>query len=332
MSYELATACVMLAALTLYVLFGGADYGAGVWDLLARGPRASAQRDLIAHAIGPVWEANHVWLILVIVLFFTGFPLAFGAVMTSLHAPLSLMLVGIVLRGSAFTFRAYDPSERARRRWNRVFSIPSVVTPVLLGSIIGAIATGQVGLAPDRQARAVVWLGPFPIVVGLFALAIFAYLAAVYLTLETTDPQLRDDFRLRALISAVIVGVLAFAVYQIASTDAPDLIRGLGSSAWGLPVRAATGAFAIAAIAALWTRRYRIARIAAMAQVTLILFGCALAQYPLLVPPDLTIESSSAPPLVHKFLLAALAAGSLILIPSIVYLFRVFKVHTFKRV
>ena len=149
-----AVAVVMLLALVIYALFGGADYGAGVWDLLARGPRATAQRELIAHAIGPVWEANHVWLIIVIVLLFTGFPSAFSAIMTTLHVPLSLMLIGIVLRGSAFTFRSYDNSEVGKRRWNRVFSIPSVVTPMLLGAVIGAIATGQPGRSGFGPASA----------------------------------------------------------------------------------------------------------------------------------------------------------------------------------
>src|SRR5947208_13796055 len=122
MSLAVALAAVILAALTLYALFGGADYGGGVWDLLARGPRAKAQRDLIAHAIGPVWEANHVWLILVIVVLFTAFPGAFFVVMTRLHLPITLMLIGIVLRGSAFTFRNYDTSPGADRRWNHRFS------------------------------------------------------------------------------------------------------------------------------------------------------------------------------------------------------------------
>src|ERR1700722_8524435 len=130
-----AVALVMLASLTLYALFGGADYGGGVWDLLVSGPRRKAQRELIAHAIGPVWEANHVWLILVVVVLFTAFPEAFFVVMTRLHLPLSLMLVGIVLRGSAFTFRNYDLSQGADRRWNHRFSIPSAITPILLGTI-----------------------------------------------------------------------------------------------------------------------------------------------------------------------------------------------------
>src|SRR3954471_3116805 len=130
----------ILASLTIYALTGGADYGGGGLDLLARGPRAEGQRALIARAIGPVWEANHVWLILVVVVLFTAFPPAFAAVTTGLHLPLSVMLVGIVLRGSAFTFLHYDASERNRRRWGRAFALPSVATPVLLGVVVGALA------------------------------------------------------------------------------------------------------------------------------------------------------------------------------------------------
>jgi len=325
-------ALVMLIALIVYALLGGADYGAGVWDLLASGPRAGAQRDLIARAIGPVWEANHVWLIVVIVLLFTGFPRAFSAVMTALHVPLSLMLIGVVLRGSAFAFRSNDPSEIARRRWNPVFSIPSVVTPVLLGAIIGAIATGEPGRIVEAGGSVPffsTWLRPFPMVVGLFALNLFAYLAAVYLTLETTDPRLREDFRLRALASAVTLGGVAWVVYWMAKTDAPLVYEGLRHEAWGGPLRYATGAFAVSAIAALWTRRYHLARLAAMIQAALILWGSAMAQNPWLVPPHIDVAGSAAPPIVLKLLLIALGLGSLILVPSLVYLFRVFKGHTF---
>lgn len=327
---EAAVATAMLVALTAYALFGGADFGAGVWDLLARGPRAQAQREVIAHAISPIWEANHVWLIIVVVLLFTGFPSAFAAIMTALHVPLSLMLIGIVLRGSAFTFRTYDNTERGKRRWNRAFSIPSVLTPVLLGAVMGAIATGRLQSRPERVDQlSFSWLSPFPMVVGLFTLAIFSYLAAVYLTLETDEPGVADDFRRRALLAAIAVGVLAYAVYVLARRAAPLVFQGLDASRWGLPVRVATGFFATLALAGLWTRRYQVARAAAMAQVALILWGCALAQHPYLVPPDLTVSNSAAPPLVHKMLLAALGAGSLVLFPSIYYLFHLFKGHTF---
>jgi cytochrome d ubiquinol oxidase subunit II len=326
-------AAVMLVALIVYALLGGADYGAGVWDLAARGPRAEAQRELIAHAIGPVWEANHVWLIVIVVLLFTSFPEAFTVVMTTLHIPLSLMLIGIVLRGSAFTFRSYDATELARRRWNRVFSIPSVVTPVLLGAVIGAIATGEPGRAVEAGGAVPLlstWLRPFPIAVGLFALNIFAYIAAVYLTLETSDPKLQDDFRRKALISAVTLGVVAWVVYLLAKDSAPLVYEGLKHTHWGAPLRYATGAMAITAIAALILRWFTLARLAAAAQVAMILWGAAAAQYPYIVPPHLDMTRGVAPPIVHKLLLIALGAGSLILIPSLVYLFRVFKGHTFQ--
>lgn len=327
-----AVAGVMLLALVVYALFGGADYGAGVWDLLARGPRADAQRELIAHAIGPVWEANHVWLIVVIVLLFTGFPAAFSAVMTTLHVPLSLMLVGVVLRGSAFTFRSYDNTDAGRRRWNRVFSIPSVVTPILLGAVIGAIATGEPGRAAAGDGAVplfTTWLRPFPIAVGLFALNTFAYIAAVYLTLEAHDRTLSDDFRTRALVAAITLGGMAWVVYRLARSEAPLVFQGLDASPWGWPVRIATGGFAILTILALVMRWFHVARTAAMIQVALILWGCALAQYPLLVPPTIGVADGAAPPIVQKLLLAALAAGSVVLLPSIYYLFRVFKGHTF---
>jgi cytochrome d ubiquinol oxidase subunit II len=184
---------------------------------------------------------------------------------------------------------------------------------------------------PERAADLLTpWLSPFPIVVGLFTLAIFSYLAAVYLTLETDDPNLSDDFRIRALLTAVVVGVLAYAVYLLARSQAPLVIRGLGASRWGLPIRVATGLFAILALAGLWFRRYRLARTAAIAQVALILWGCALALQPYIVPPDLTLFNSAAPPIVHKLLVVALCAGSLVLFPSIYYLFRIFKAHTFQ--
>ena len=322
-------AAIMLIALSIYAVFGGADFGAGLWDLFARGPRADRQRDVIAHAIGPVWEANHVWLILVVVLLFTAFPPAFAAIMVALHVPLTLMLVGIVIRGSAFTFRSYDNTELGKRRWNRAFAIPSVLTPVLLGMIVGAIASGRLPAHPERVGDYFApSLAPFPIAVGLFTLLIFAYLAAVYLTLEADEPDLSDDFRRRALIAAVAVGGMAWVVYLLARAHALPVFRGLNASPWGFPVRMATGACAIAAIGGLWARRYRLARAAAMVQVVLILWGCALAQAPYLVPPRLTVHNSAAPPATLRFLLVALGAGALVLFPSIYYLFRVFKGNT----
>ena len=321
MTLATVLALVMLAALTLYALFGGADYGGGVWDLLATGPRAKAQRELIAHAIGPVWEANHVWLILVVVILFTAFPGAFSVVMTRLHLPISLMLVGIVLRGSAFTFRTYDTSPGSERRWNHRFSIPSAITPILLGSIIGAIATGRL----ESPGGAAVWLTPFPLAVGCFTLSLFAYLASVYLTLETGNRELADDFRIRAIASSIASGLLAYLVYWLARGEAPLIERGLHASRWGFPARVTTAAMALVVLAALVSRRYAIARAGAMLQVALVLVGCGAALHPYLVPPDLTIEGSAAPPITLKLMLVALVAGGFVLFPSLLTLYRIFK-------
>jgi cytochrome d ubiquinol oxidase subunit II len=318
----------ILASLTAYVLGAGADFGGGVWDLLAFGPRARAQRGLIAHAIGPIWEANHVWLILVVVLLFVAFPAGFAILMTALHLPLTFMLVGIVLRGSAFTFRSYGRVSDARQeQWGRVFAVASLLTPIALGVCVGTIASGAIRTRDGRLAVGFfeTWAAPFPFVVGLFAVALFAFLAAVYLTLETDDPALRDDFRARALASGIAVGVAAFAALALARRDAPGLYAGLAARSGALLFQAATGSCAVGALAALWQRRFAAARALAIAQAALVLWGWGWAQWPYLVPPDLTFEASAAPESVLGLVLAALVAGGLLLVPSLVYLFRVFK-------
>lgn len=328
MSLEMILAGSILVSLTFYALMGGADYGGGVWDLMAWGPRAKVQRELIAEAIGPIWEANHVWLILVIVVLFTAFPAAFAAIATALHIPLSLMLVGIVLRGSAFTFRSYDSKEdNVQRRWGRIFALASLITPVLLGVTVGAIASGDIHIKEGYPTTGFIspWLAPFPLAVGVFALVLFAFLAAVYLTLETDDPDLREDFRRRALASALAVGGMALVVFLLSGTGAPVIRRGLSASRWTWPLQIATGVLAVGAIFALWTRRFRLARVCAVGQVTLILWGWALAQFPYLVEPDITIYNAAAAPATLRLLLAALVVGALLLFPSFYYLFRVFK-------
>jgi cytochrome bd ubiquinol oxidase subunit II len=331
---EIIIAGVMVAALILYALLGGADYGGGVWDLFAFGKRAKAQRELIARAMGPVWEANHVWLILVIVLLFTAFPKAFSAISIALHIPLTLLLIGIVLRGTAFVFRKYDSQrDRVQRRWSRVFSIASIITPILLGITLGAIASGRIRTLNGTIAAATgngffsSWLATFPFAVGFFALALFAFLAAVYLTLETDDKELQDDFRLRALLAGVAVGLLALIVFLLAETGAPTVRAGISRTWWAAGLHFATAIFAIGAFFTLWTRRYIAARFFAAAQMTMILLGWALAQYPYLVEPDISITSAAAPQITLQLLLGALIAGMLVLFPSYYYLFRVFKVN-----
>jgi len=318
----------VVIALNAYVVLAGADFGGGVWDLLATGPRSGKQRDLVAHAIGPVWEANHVWLILAIVLLFTCFPTGFAELAITLHIPLFLMLVGIVLRGSAFSFRSYDREHDVRQEyWGRIFAVASVVTPVLLGVAVGTVAAGRVGVARSGDFAADFlrpWLTPFAWSIGLYTLLLFAFLAAVYLTLETDDPALQEDFRARALVSGVLLFVGALVTLGL-SGSAPRIRTGLLSAPSAIPVHIATGIAAVTALVSLWKRRYPLARAAAIVQVSAILWGWALSQYPYLLPPHLSIADAAAPPITLRLTLGTLVVGAGVLIPSLVYLFRIFK-------
>ena len=321
---------VILLSLVLYALTGGADFGGGVWDLMARGPRAEAQRKLIARAIAPIWEANHVWLILVVVLLFAALPSAFSTISIALHIPITLMLIGIVLRGSAFVFRAYGiQSDRSEARWSRVFAVSSTVTPIMLGVVAGAVASGRI--RRDAETGVVAtdflseWLAPFPFVLGLFTLALFAFLAAVYLTNETDDVDLRADFRRRGLYTAVASALLAVLCLALAREGAPVIWWGLTASTWAPLFHAATALASLGAFGALWRASYSLARLLAIVQVTLIVVGWGLAQYPFAVPPDVTFASAAAPASVLRPMLIAHATGAVVLIPSFGYLYALFK-------
>jgi cytochrome d ubiquinol oxidase subunit II len=328
MAVETTLAAAIAVVLCLYLLFGGADFGGGVWDLLASGPRAAAQRRAIAAAIGPIWEANHVWLILVIVLLFAGFPPAFAAISVALHVPLTIFLVGVVLRGSAFTFRALDTvGDRGQRRFGLVFSIASTIAPVLLGTIVGALASGRIRVHDGIVVADffTCWLAPFPLAIGGLSLALCAFLAATYLTVEIEDPAVREDFRGRALAAGVAVGLFALVGFALAGDGAPRVRAALAARPWSWPFHALTGAAAVTALAALVRRRFRLARTAAGAQTVLILLGWVLAQYPHLVVPDITVASAAASPRTQRLLLLVLLGGVPILLPSLVLLYRVFK-------
>ncbi len=336
MSLAELVAGIIVVALNAYALLGGADFGGGVWALLARGPRRERQRQLIAEAIGPVWEANHVWLILAIVLLFTCFPPAFARLGTLLHIPLSLVLIGIVLRGSAFTFWRYGGGvhgDETQRYWGVVFAIASLITPLLLGTTVGAIASGALGERGGGQGGGFYqiyvapWLTPFALSVGVFALIAFAFLAAVYLTLEAQEPELQEDFRSRALGAGVALFFAALAALLLSHRWAPRVREALIFAPWAVPLHLLTAATALTALAALWRRRWRVARVAAATQVSLILWGWALAQYPYVLPPDLPVEAAAAPAVTLRLVVAALALGALVLFPSLYYLLRIFKSH-----
>jgi cytochrome bd ubiquinol oxidase subunit II len=322
---EFLAGLVIALALNIYMLLGGADYGGGVWDLMASGRRAERQRQLIERSIGPIWEANHVWLIFAIVVLFTAFPPAFGRIMTFLHIPLVLMLLGIVARGSAFAFRSYETRADFRRRWGRVFAIASLITPILLGTVIGAVAWGRVtGEARDPAVFFSSWIGIFPLATGFYALAMVAFLAAVYLTVDADDEPLRDDFRTRALLSEFFLGFMAVVVLGAAYLEAPPILHALTRTYWSWFLHGITALFALAAIGALWRRAFKYARVFAAIQVSLIIWGWVMSQYPHLVKPDLSLFDAAAPAVTLRLMLTALALGSVILLPSLYYLFRVF--------
>ena len=327
---EIWIAGVMLISLILYMLTGGADFGGGVWDLFATGPRAKSQRELISNALAPIWEANHVWLIVIVVLLFVAFPFAFATIGTALHIPITLMLFGIVLRGTAFVFRTYDDqSDTTHLRWSRVFAVASVITPIMLGITLGAVASGTIH-ANSETGKVETdfissWFALFPLAIGFFTLTLCALLAAVYLTLETDDTALQEDFRTRALIAAASVGAMAGISFLLSAEGAPSIRQGLGNSIWSIPFHILTGAVAIGAIWAIWERYFKLARILVPIQVALIIFGWGLAQFPYIVAPNLTFSNTAAADSVLRPVLIIVVIGGIMLIPAFWYLYAVFK-------
>jgi cytochrome d ubiquinol oxidase subunit II len=238
------------------------------------------------------------------------------------------MLIGIVLRGAAFIFRKYDTqSDAVQRRWSALFGIACFFTPFFQGIIIGALATGQIRVASGQVVTGFFagWLTLFALACGVFALGLFAFLAATYLTLDTKDqPDLQNDFRKRALWSGLALAPIAGLVFLAAENGAPEMYRGL-TDWWAPLLLAMTSLMAVVALVALWRRWFALARIAAIGQVTLILAGWCLAQYPNLVTPDVTVNNAHAPEITLRLLVLALAVGAMILFPALFFLFRIFK-------
>ncbi|MGZ4140364.1 MAG: cytochrome d ubiquinol oxidase subunit II [Actinomycetota bacterium] len=329
MNDRLAILTGIWVGLTLYALLGGADFGGGVWTLLASGRSKARQREVIADTIAPVWEANHVWLIFVITDLFAGFPRAFEVLSVALYVPFSIALAGIVFRGAAFAFRAHGgAASRWSRMWTDVFGIASLVTPFVLGASAGAIAAGGIRVGSTFiQADAVrVWLRPLPVVTGLLGLATCASLAASYLTVEARahhDRELEDAFRMRAIVASLGAGGLAVAGVLVVRADAPLLWHGMLHRGLGFLFVSAGGG--VASLTGLVWRRYRLARAGAIVAVAAVIGGWGASQWPLMIVPDLTVARAAAPASVLRALAIGMAAGGALLVPSLVVLFRVFK-------
>jgi cytochrome bd ubiquinol oxidase subunit II len=333
---EFVLGAALVGALTFYLLTGGADFGAGIWSFSAFGRNGQRQRALIDQAIGPIWEANHVWLIVAVTILFTAFPAAYALITTGLHIPLSLMLVGIVLRGTAFAVRTHDITARLDGTsttpaiWRYLFAGASLFTPALLGISLGAIASGRL---PDAMSAGsfterfvAPWLAPFPLSVGLLTTTVVAYLAAVYLLVEATDHDLRLLFTRRAMLSCCGVLVMAALVLWLARDGAPGIYDRLRQTLLGLlAVTTAVGLLG-ASLIALWRQAVRAARWFAVGGAAVLLWGWALSQFPFLVEPHLTLAHASPHPTL-RILLLSLAIGSVVLFPLLYYLYRIFKRH-----
>jgi cytochrome d ubiquinol oxidase subunit II len=318
---------VIGVGLVAYALTGGADFGVGLWHLFACGPRKEQQRAALREAIAPIWEANHVWLIFVIVLLFSAFPPAFSALCIALHVPLGLGLVGIVFRGSAYAFRAYGiQRERARKDWDRVFAWASLFTPIFFGLVVGGVSSGEIRVIGRDVTTGFFagWTTPFALSVGLFSLSLCGMLSAVYLSSDTQG-ALSDDFRLRAFTMEVVTGVLGALTFALAAHGAPVLYRNLSSSAWAGPLQAVTAALAFTTIALLYRRRTHLARYTAAAQVASVVLGWGFAMNEHFILPDMDLARAAAHPEVMPALTIALGLGSLLLLPALAYLYWVFK-------
>jgi cytochrome bd-type quinol oxidase subunit 2 len=318
---------VMFVGLIAYGLFGGADFGAGIWDLLAGGTRRGArQRALIEHSIGPVWEANHVWLIFVLVVLWTAFSGAFAAVVTTLYIPLTLAAFGMIARGAAFAFRKSITTLAMQRFLGAGFALSSLVTPYFLGAVVGGVASGRV--PPGIAAGDVItsWVNPTSVLGGVMAVLVCAYLAAVFLCGDARregDEDLANEFRVRALGTAVVTGIAGVAGLFVLRNDAPLLWEGLTGRA--VPVIVLSVVAGVVAVVCLARSRYFPARLASSVAVASILVGWAVAQYPYILVPDLTIEEAATGRATLQAMLLALAVGSLILVPALVYLYVLFQ-------
>jgi cytochrome d ubiquinol oxidase subunit II len=316
-------AVVLFVGVTAYAVFGGADFGAGFWDLVAGGAERGARpREIIDHSIGPVWEANHVWLIFCFVVLWTGFAEAYASITLTLFVPLTLAALGIVLRGSSFAFRKTVFRTRDRRNFGAAFAVSSVLVPFCFGAIAGGIASGRVpagGVAGDPWDS---WLNPTSLLGGTFAVVVVAYLAATYLVHDAdrlADPAMSAYFRRRAMVMAVVAGVVALAGVFVLWWDAEYLFGELTSRA--LPLLILSGACGVASLVLLHRGHDRWARLAAIGAVVGAMFGWGVAQWPYILPESLEVADAAAPSGTLDALLVATIAAVCIVLPGFVLLY-----------
>ncbi len=316
-------AAVMFAGVVTYAVLGGADYGCGIWDLTAgSGRRGQTVRRHIDASIGPVWEANHVWLIFVLVMLWTGFPTAFTAIITTLAVPWALAGLGIILRGGAFVFRKSSPTFTQARMHGIVFATASIITPFFLGAIAGAIASGRVDLeASDDPLYA--WTGPLSLVGGTLAVLVTAFLAATLLATAAHrggDDDLADYFRCRAIVAGAVTGAAALAAAVTIESSAPALADGLHGP--GAPLIALSTVGGTTALLALRQRRFVLARLAAATAVASMVVGWGVAQYPDILIGAATIDEAAGAEPTLRALLVVSAAAAVIVVPPLIWLLR----------
>ena len=322
--YELPLIFV-LVGLVFYVVLAGADFGAGVWQLLAgSGERGARLRDQAHESMAPVWEANHVWLIFVLTVTWTAYPSAFGSIASTLSIPLFIAAIGIILRGAAYALRVGTRSAREQRSIDRVFAISSILTPFALGTMVGGIASRRVPVGNAAGHLFSSWLNPTSILIGVLAVATSAYLAAVFLAADARrgqrDLDLEDSLRRRALAAGVMTGALAITGLLVIRSDARPLYHGLLHSAGlaGLLVSLLAGGLTLELIR---RRLFELARYSAALAVAGVVAGWALAQSPTLLP-GLTVRQAAAAHDTLLLVVIAILVGGLLLFPSLALLFR----------
>jgi cytochrome bd ubiquinol oxidase subunit II len=323
MSSADAVADVLVVGVTAYAVFGGADFGAGFWSLVAgRGSRGARARELVDWAIGPVWEANHVWLIFVLVILWTGFSSAFEAIFSTLFIPLSLAVLGIVLRGAGFAFHKTARRLPGRNVAERLFGLSSLLTPFFMGTVVGAVTAGKVPVGNAAGDPVSSWLNPLSVVIGALFVATSAYLAAVFLVSDARRagaPDLERFFTTRALAAAATAGVLAVAGIVALHADARFIYDGLTGDA--LPLVVVSGLCGAAVPVLLRRGATRGARPLAVVAAVAVVWGWAVAQHPYLLPKVLTIDAAAAPSDTLTALLIVSALAVVLVLPAIALLF-----------